>query len=142
MGIALASFVIFFVALLEAVVLPLPLTLVACIFLGIFYRKSWVFFIAIIAGVFLDSLTFRLLGMSSLFFLVTIGLIFLYGRKFETQHILFLVSATTVGSLMYLLLFSQFSFVIFWKIVLIDILAGFVFAGIFLLQSRLKSASK
>lgn len=105
MFIAISSFIILVCVLLEVTFIPLPLTLLALIFFGIYQRRPWIFFLAVFSGLLLDGLTFRLLGVSSLFFLIMIGALFLYSRKFETHHIFFGTLFVTLASVVYLLIF-------------------------------------
>src|SRR5260221_3325196 len=110
----------------------MPLTLLCLIALAIFLVKEWVFFLAVAAGILLDSLTFRFFGANALFFLVTIGTLFLYQKKFETHHMFFGVSFTILASSVYLLLFEQEYFVS--SLLCITFLSLLVFGLPFLLQ--------
>lgn len=107
MKIGIAYVLAFLAASIEASVWPLPLTLLIVVYFGITNRSNWVFLLAIVAGIVLDSLTFRPLGMSSFFFLCTIGVLFLYGRKFETDHMLFGIIFTTLASMVYAVVFGN-----------------------------------
>lgn len=69
-------FTLLLACLLEGVVIPYPLTLFV-IGLAAFVRPEATITLAFIAGVILDLLTLRLVGLSSLFFL---SLIYLSGR--------------------------------------------------------------
>ncbi|HYK08184.1 MAG TPA: rod shape-determining protein MreD [Candidatus Eisenbacteria bacterium] len=96
---------------LEATIFSVPLTLVSIIALCVMQRKEWVYIVAVAAGLLLDSLTFRPLGVNALFFLIAVGLIFLYQKKFETHHMLFGVLFSLVASGIYLVLFTNEPFV-------------------------------
>src|SRR5579871_616076 len=94
---------IFFFLLLIAILLESTLLVLPCVFLvlfcfGILFRQAalplWSFF----AGMLLDILTFHTIGMSSLFFLVFFGILFLYERKFEIQSIKFVLVFSFLGS--------------------------------------------
>src|SRR5690348_4783444 len=107
-------------AWIEATLLPVPFALLGLILLAGRNRKWWVFLLAIVVGVFLDSLTFRTLGISSLFFLLAIGAVFVYSRKFQTTHALFSVIFGSLVGGVYLLLFD------FQEIVLLFVLTVLV----------------
>jgi len=100
-------FLFLFLAIaIESTIFPIPLVLMVVIFFGIFQKKELGFFFAILAGIFLDSLTFRTIGVSSIFFLIIVGTLFLYARKFEIHHSLFLVTFTLSASIVYILFFK------------------------------------
>jgi cell shape-determining protein MreD len=92
---------------LEATILSVPLTLVSIIALSVMQRKEWVYLVAIAAGLLLDSLLFRPLGVSALFFLIAVGLIFLYQKKFETHHMVFGISFSVLAVVGYMLCFGN-----------------------------------
>lgn len=104
-------FIIFFslfVALfLEASLFSLPFLLLCLIFFGVFYKESWIFPVAFLFGIVLDMLLFRTVGVTSLFFLCVLGVVFLYQRKFETQSIPFLLCFSWGVTYVYGLLFHE-----------------------------------
>ena len=69
-------------------------------------KKSWVFFLALGLGLFLDLTTIRPLGYSSLILTIFVFLIWLYERKFETQTTTFVFISSFLGSLVYLKIFG------------------------------------
>jgi hypothetical protein len=69
-------------------------------------QKSWVFFLALGLGLFLDLITLRPLGLSSLTLVIFVFMVFLYKRKFETQTATFVFIATFFGSLVFLKIFD------------------------------------
>lgn len=105
------SLSIFLAILIEATLIPIPLTLLIIIYAGISQKKEWVFLLGIVSGLLLDSLTFRFLGSSALFFLLAAGVLFLYQKKFETHHMLFGMIFTIAASAAYLLCFDSEKFV-------------------------------
>lgn len=72
--------------LLEATSIQIPFSLTLLIVFSVLEKRGWLLFLGFFAGLALDGLTFRTLGASSLFFVVALGLLFLYGKKFETHH--------------------------------------------------------
>jgi cell shape-determining protein MreD len=91
---------------LESSVTTLPLVFLALLSLAISVRKEWVFFLAFAAGIILDALSLRLLGQSSLYFIIYISLVFLYQGKFEITTKLFIFASSFVGSFGFLVMFS------------------------------------
>lgn len=118
----------------ESVFFQIPLTLVIIIVAAIFQKKESVLFLAVVAGLILDSLLFRPLGITSLFFLGVIGILLVYKRKFETNHILFGVLFTTFSSMCYILLFKYQQ--LFLTTTATVLLAVFLFIASFFFTSR------
>lgn len=99
----------FFFLLLIAIVVEATITTIPIVFsvlfaFGVIMRQSSMLVWSFVAGLLLDALTFHLLGMSSLFFLLFFGLVFLYERKFEVQSISFVLIFSYLGSLLYMIL--------------------------------------
>lgn len=72
----------------------------------VLFKKSWVFFLALGLGLFLDLISIRPLGYTGLIFAIFVLLIRLYERKFETQTATFLFISAFFGSLAYLTIFD------------------------------------
>lgn len=70
------------------------------------FKKSWVFFLALILGLFLDLVMVRSLGQTGLFLILFTFLLFLYERKFETRTFPFVFISTFLGSMTYLMIFG------------------------------------
>lgn len=100
---------VFFIAaiFLEGSVTVLPLVLICLLGLTIFKRKAVVFLIAFLVGIILDILIVRVLGSTSIFFLIFIFLILLYQRKYEINSYPFVAVATFLGSLVFLFVFNR-----------------------------------
>lgn len=104
----LAATIIFLLSFfLESSVTTLPLVFVTLLCLAVLVRKEWIFAVAFIAGVFLDALSFRVLGQTSLYFTVFVFLVFLYQKKFEIATKYFVFIASFLGSFGYLIIFSH-----------------------------------
>lgn len=117
---------LFFSILFEATVTTLPLVLVILLCIAIFYQKMWVFPLGLLSGLLLDSLSFRIPGETSLFFLVFLYIIFLYEKKFEIQSLPFVIFTSGIGALGFLIIF-HFSFII-QQTIIITLFAGLSFA--------------
>ena len=72
----------------------------------VLFKKSWVFFLALGLGLFLDLIMIRPLGYTSLVLAIFVFLIRLYERKLETKTIVFVFISTFLGSLIYLMIFG------------------------------------
>lgn len=84
------------------------LPLLFLLLLAIFFKekRSWIFIFAFLSGLALDVLLIRPFGQTSLFFVIFIFVLLLYGQKFEIQNSSFMVIATFLGELLYLFLFN------------------------------------
>ena len=91
---------------LEALVIKVPLVMLVLLLALIFIQRPWIILLSIPAGFMLDSLLFRSLGESSLFFAVMLTFFFWYSRKFEIQTIGFLLFSSTISTLLYSIFFS------------------------------------
>ena len=91
---------------LEGTVTSLPLVFLCLLCLTILLRDSWLFLVAFLAGIFLDTFALRPLGESSIFFLIVVFLILLYQRKYEINTYPFVLIASFVGSLIFLIIFA------------------------------------
>jgi rod shape-determining protein MreD len=92
---------------LEATVTTFPLLLLLLLNLAVKRHNTQAFFLAFTCGVLIDSMTFRTVGISGIFFTVYLFLVFLYERKFEIETPYFVAFAAFGGSLMYGLIFQQ-----------------------------------
>ena len=88
-------------------ILQVPFVLLVLFIMSIMYKSEWVFPIGFISGLVLDMLLFRPLGLSSMFFILFLFLVFLYERKFELRSIWFVVMMSCFGSFAYLLFFGN-----------------------------------
>lgn len=70
------------------------------------FKNSWVFFLALGLGLFLDLISLRFFGLTGLIFIIFVLLIRLYERKFETKTAIFIFIITFFGSLIYLNIFD------------------------------------
>lgn len=99
--------VVFFIALfLEGTITTIPLTLLALIILLLQKREQWIFPLACVSGIFLDIMTMRQLGMTSMFFTFFLFFILLYEKKYEIQTLPFVAAVSFFGSLLYLFLLT------------------------------------
>lgn len=91
--------------LLEGTLTYLPITLLLLIFLTVQKRGNWIFPTAFFSGLVLDIFYLNPLGLTSLFFLIFLFLIFLYERKFEISSPFFILISSFVGVVSFMFLF-------------------------------------
>lgn len=117
--------IILFISLwLEAAVVRVPLVFLVIFLTALFVRKEWIFLAAIGLGILLDSVTFRILGESSLFFICFLGILFAYEKKFETQNLGFVMVALGIGTFFYALFFGG---LFIGEVLIVEILGSSVY---------------
>lgn len=136
----LLTVALFIGAVVEALVIQLPFVMLLLLLAFMFSRKQWVVFLSIPAGILLDSLTFRTLGQSSIFFAIFLGIFFAYEKKFEVNSVGFMIFATLMGTLSYLLIFGS-QYLIIQTILSLSCGLVFFFSATFV-QSRWLSSSR
>lgn len=100
----LITFYLIFSILIESGISTLPLTLLVILFGAVVTRRNEIFLLAFLSGLFLDVLTMRIIGLSSLYFTVFICVVFLYQKKFEIETVHFISGFSFLGALGYLIL--------------------------------------
>ncbi len=118
----------------EGTVTTLPLVFICLVCLTIRMRSSAVFFIAFLAGIFLDTFALRPIGVTSIFLLTAVLLILLYQRKYEINSYPFVFIASFLGSFLYLLIFTYQN--IFMMAGLSAVIAVLLFAIIRLISNQ------
>lgn len=118
-------FFLIFAVVLESGITTLPLTLLILIFGGVVIKNNNIFLIAFLSGLALDLLSARTIGLSSIYFVCFVFVIFLYQKKFEIQTLHFIVIFSFLGSLGYLMLIGINNF--FIQSVFSTILSSFSF---------------
>lgn len=91
--------------ILQGTVTSLPLVLLMLILLAVKVRSPNVFLYAFVSGLMLDIILVYPPGVSSVFFLSALLVIFLYERKYELSSLIFVLSITAVMSVVSSLLF-------------------------------------
>jgi cell shape-determining protein MreD len=90
--------------ILQASLTTIPFIFLILLVFTVLLRANWLFVLAFIFGIFLDLVTFKVLGTSSASFLVILFLVLLYRSKFEIATNTFIVVVSFLGSLGYLFL--------------------------------------
>jgi len=93
--------------ILESTLISFPLTLAVIIFSAVIVKDNGIFLLAILAGLFLDQMSLNMLGISSLMFVISVFLIFQYGKKFEIKTLHFFATFTFLASYIYLLVIGS-----------------------------------
>lgn len=126
------AFILLAALFLQTAFFSLPCVLLILILLTILIKELWLFPVAFGMGLLLDIMLFHTVGISSIFFVIILGIIFLYDRKFEVQSIPFVIVFSFVAALCFGFIFqtgngflsalisSLFSGGIFWTIALIS----------------------
>lgn len=91
---------------LEVTLMSVPFILCGLLLLFVFTKKTYVFALAFIFGIMLDSLLLRTLGSTSIFLLLFLVVVLLYDRKFEVISYPFLLIITTIGNIIYAIYFN------------------------------------
>jgi len=101
---------------LELTYTTLPLLLIALTILVVLHKNFLVFAIAFLGGLFIDSISVRPLGITSLFLVSWLFLCLLYERKYEINSLPFVFTSSLFGSSIYLLLHSS-SYILFQALI-------------------------
>lgn len=118
----------------EGTITSLPLVLVVLILMSVGLKKADVFLIAFLSGLLLDVFLVRITGVTGIFFLSILLLIFLYNKKYETKSLFFVLLATALSVIFYLFIFPTPD--IFLQVIISTLLAGGLFSllGLFFLK--------
>lgn len=106
MPIYLILIFLFIASLLESTFIPVPLTLLLIIGLGI-SAESPMEWVAFAAGIILDILTGRMLGIDSLISLLVLFIIYSYRKKIVAHTVYYLLPFSTVIILIYNYIFYK-----------------------------------
>jgi len=128
-----------FAILLEATVISTPIVLDLLLVFFILERKSRLLVNGFVSGMILDIFRLRVLGLTGIFFIVFILLVFLYEKKFEIATYPFVFFASFLGGVLYLWIFAHNH--VFEQSIVSSIIAVLMFGGLrnFNKMSNLKS---
>lgn len=93
--------------ILESSITTIPLILLILLVSTVVSRDDIVFLLAFIFGILLDILTFKAVGVSSVFFTFLVFLILIYEKKFEINTPSFTVFSTLLSSILFLIFFQR-----------------------------------
>lgn len=101
---AVLFFLLFCSFFFEITITSMPLLLLVFLFFWLATRDPIIFTLAFVIGIFFDLQSVGTIGMSSLFFVLFLGVIVLYERKFEIETYPFVFASSAIGSCLFLLL--------------------------------------
>lgn len=101
-----ALFLVIFLAIIEGIFISFPLVLVFLTIFTLKRKSNYVFLLSFIGGIILDIFYLRQIGTTAFFLLVFTLSLLSYGKKFETDSIIFVFAALFLGSFSYFLLFQ------------------------------------
>lgn len=92
---------------LQAEVTILPIAFVVLLVWTIEKKSILPLFLTLVIGLFLDIVFLRILGSTSMYFLLILLLVFLYEKKFEVASIPFIVLVSFFATFFYFAIFFQ-----------------------------------
>jgi rod shape-determining protein MreD len=102
---------------LEISITTIPFIFLVLLCLTVVLRENWLFLLAFIFGLLFDLLSFKTLGVSSAFLTAFMFLVLLYQSKFEITTGYFVLIASFIGSLLFLLLQEYTQFILIQALV-------------------------
>lgn len=88
--------------ILEASLTTIPFVFLVLLVFMVLSKGNWLFGFGFIFGILLDLVSFRTLGISSVFFVLYLFLIIIYQSKFEIETAFFVLVSAFLGSFIYL----------------------------------------
>lgn len=110
-------------ALLEGVVVPIPISTALLVGLSVSQKGSAPLVFGFISGMLLDLFSVRLLGTTSILFLLIAIVIMLYKRRFHARHMLFVFVVMFSSCTLFTFVISGAPFLL-WQVVYITIFAA------------------
>ena len=112
-----AVLILIFGLILESTITTLPLLLIVLLCFMVLLKDNSLFIAAFIFGLLLDLVLFKALGLSSAFLVTFLFLVLLYQDKFEIATNSFILVASFVGSVGFLLILGYNNSVFFESVV-------------------------
>jgi len=116
-----------FAIALESTIISAPLTLIVLLFSAIYARGNIIFLLAFLSGLILDILALSTIGLTSIYFVTFVYLIFLYQRKFEAKTLHFLTIFSFLGSLLFLFLQREDQIILQSILLTVIVIISFLF---------------
>ncbi len=99
-----SSIILLTIALfLESTLTTIPLIFLVLLSLTVLFRNNRIFLLAFVFGMLFDLISFNILGISSLFYIIFLFLVLIYQRKFEIATNYFILISSFLGSLGFLI---------------------------------------
>lgn len=93
--------------ILQGSLISFPFVFVVLTIIAIKKKENFLFLLAFLSGLILDSFYFRTLGTTSLFFMLFIFAIYAYERKFEVNTSSFIFVSSFLGSMTLFLILGE-----------------------------------
>lgn len=100
----LSLFFLITALIFESSLTTLPLVFIVLLCLTVVFKQNFIFGLAFLFGLLFDLISFKTLGISSIYFLIALFLVLIYQSKFEITTNSFVVVASFLGSFLYLFL--------------------------------------
>lgn len=100
----LSVFFLILALIFESSLTTLPLIFIVLLCLTVIFKQNFIFGFAFLFGLLFDLISFKTLGISSLYFLIFLFLVLIYQSKFEITTKNFIIISTFLGSLGFLFL--------------------------------------
>lgn len=97
--------VLFIAVFFEGSFTTIPLVLDVLLVSFVLSRDSWVFLASFLLGILLDIISLRLIGTTSIVFIILLFILTLYEKKFEVKTVYFVFLSSFFGSLIFLIVF-------------------------------------
>lgn len=98
--------VLFIAVFFEGSFTTIPLVLDVLLVSFVLSRDSWVFLASFLLGILLDIISLRLIGTTSIVFIILLFILTLYEKKFEVKTVYFVFLSSFFGSLIFLIVFG------------------------------------
>jgi rod shape-determining protein MreD len=137
----LAIILLLLALILEISITTIPFVFLVLLCLTVVSRENWLFLLAFIFGLLFDLLSFKTLGVSGAFLTACMFLVLLYQSKFEITTGYFVLIASFIGSLLFLLLQGYTQFILVQALVS-SIIALLLFKSIQKFNKPLEASSR
>lgn len=129
----------FLAVILEITVIKIPLSLILLLVLFVRNKTPVIFFLALIVGAILDLSRVQVIGLTSIYFLIVIFLVFLYDKKYEIDTLSFIVISSVIISAINAFIYDM---PVLTHVFLSLILGIFLYKNIFFLGGGTKAVSQ
>lgn len=108
--------ILIFSLILQESFFSFPFVFVILTAVAIKEKRTWIFSLAFFSGLILDSLYFKTIGTTSIFFLLFVFALFTYERKFETNSAFFIFASSFLGAMVLFLILGD-NFILFKSLI-------------------------
>lgn len=94
----LVSILLLITLILEVSLTTIPLIFLILLVSTVILKENWIFLFAFVFGILFDLISFKTIGISSVYFVIFIFLVLIYQKKFEISTIYFVFASSFLGS--------------------------------------------